>query len=93
MTRRFLRCPVVRTRTGLPKSTLYQLIADGKFPKQIRIGPRAVVWLEEDVDAWIDSKVAEAGATKPTGVGDVVVNTPRRPASVKDPRDNERLSR
>lgn len=93
MAHRILRRPVVKVKTGLPNSTLYQLIADGKFPKQFRIGKRAVGWLEADVDAWIDSKVADMGATKPTGFGNVVVSTPPRPASGKDLRDRDRLSR
>jgi prophage regulatory protein len=93
MTRRILRRPEVKTKTGLPNSTLYQLIAEGKFPKQFRIGNRAVGWLEDDVDAWIDSKVAPTGIANSTELGNVVVRTPPRPASVNDLRDRDRLSR
>jgi hypothetical protein len=37
MAHRILRFPAVRSKTGIPHSTLYQLIADGKFPKQFSI--------------------------------------------------------
>ena len=59
-TRRVLRRPEVEARTGLPRSTLYQRIKDGRFPAPIRIGARAVAWREEDVEAWLSS-LPEAG--------------------------------
>ena len=79
MAHRILRRSGVKTKTGLSNSTLYQLIAEGKFPKQISIGRRAVGWLEADVDAWIESKIADTGATKPAGFGNVAVRTSSRP--------------
>jgi prophage regulatory protein len=55
-----LRLPLVKTRTGLSRSTLYKQIADGKFPKPIRLGPRAVGWLESEIQAWIKERVDES---------------------------------
>lgn len=52
------RRPVVEARTGLPKSSLYALIAKGDFPKPIKIGARAVGWLDADVNDWIEKQVA-----------------------------------
>jgi len=43
----------VRRRTGLPRSSLYDAIRDGRFPKPLRITARAVRWRESDVEAWI----------------------------------------
>ena len=34
-----LRRPQVQQRTGLSRSTLYQYIKDGEFPKSIALGP------------------------------------------------------
>lgn len=31
---------------------------DPSFPKPVRLGPRAVGWLESEVDAWIESRIA-----------------------------------
>jgi prophage regulatory protein len=51
-----LRRPQVEQRTGLSRSTLYQYIQDGHFPRPRALGPRAVGWLESDVDAWIAAR-------------------------------------
>ena len=50
---RILRSPEVRARTGLSRSSLYNYIQRGLFPAQIKIGRRAVGWMEEDVTQWI----------------------------------------
>ena len=52
-----LRRPQVEQRTGLSRSTLYQYIKEGNFPKPIPLGPRAVGWLESDVCDWIAARV------------------------------------
>lgn len=52
-----LRLPEVLARTGLRRSTLYQQIADGQFPKPVHLGPRAVGWLEAEVSAWLEARV------------------------------------
>jgi len=53
----FLRRKQVETRTGLSRSTIYQYIKDGVFPKPVPLGPRAVGWLESDVSDWIAARV------------------------------------
>ena len=52
------RRPKVQVRTGLPKSSIYALMAKGAFPKPIKIGARAVGWLDSDIDAWIEAQVS-----------------------------------
>ncbi|MFM0319754.1 AlpA family phage regulatory protein [Paraburkholderia nemoris] len=42
-------------RVGLSKSEIYRRIQAGQFAKSISLGPRAVGWLESDIDAWIES--------------------------------------
>lgn len=37
-------------------STLYQKIAEGKFPKQIKLGARAVGWNRQEVIDWLASQ-------------------------------------
>jgi len=56
----FLRRKQVETRTGLSRSTIYQYIKDGAFPKPVPLGPRAVGWLESDVRDWIAARVRSA---------------------------------
>ena len=53
-----VRRPQVQVRTGLPKSSIYALMAKGAFPKPIKIGARAVGWLDSDIDAWIEAQVS-----------------------------------
>ena len=48
----FLRLQAVIHVTGLSRSTLYRLIADKRFPRPVRLGPRAVAWRRSDIDAW-----------------------------------------
>jgi prophage regulatory protein len=55
--KKFLRRGKVEERTGLPASTLYELIAKNAFPKQVKISPRIVVWLEDEIDAWMAAQV------------------------------------
>lgn len=47
----------VQARTGISRSGIYQKMADGEFPKSISLGPRAVGWLESNIDDWIQSRI------------------------------------
>lgn len=53
-----IRLSAVKERVGLSRSSIYQKIEQGTFPVQIRIGPRAVGWLDTDIDDWIDRQIA-----------------------------------
>jgi len=48
-----LRRKQVEARTGLSRSTIYLRIQEGKFPKPVNLGPRAVGWLENEIEAWL----------------------------------------
>ena len=52
-----LRRKQVEIRTGLARSTIYQYIKDGVFPKPVQLGPRAVGWIESEVSAWITERI------------------------------------
>jgi prophage regulatory protein len=56
-TRTILRLKQVKARTGLARSTLYERIKAGGFPRQVSLGARAVGWLESDIEAWITAQV------------------------------------
>ena len=56
---RILRRRDVSDRTGLARSTLYEMVTAGHFPAPVHLGPRAVGWLEAEVSAWIAARVAE----------------------------------
>lgn len=56
---RILRRGAVEARTGLRRSAIYQGIAEGTFPRQVRLGTKAVGWLEHEIDSWIEDRIAE----------------------------------
>ena len=49
---KFLRLPEVKRVTGKSRSAIYQGIADGTFPKPIKIGPRAIGFIESEIEAF-----------------------------------------
>jgi len=51
-----LRLPHVCEITGLCRSMVYQLEAERRFPRRIKIGIRAVGWLESEVQAWVAAR-------------------------------------
>lgn len=57
-----LRRKAVETRTGLSRSSLYEAMAKGRFPKPVRIGSRAVGWLESEIRSWIAQRVEQSRA-------------------------------
>lgn len=61
-----IRLPAVLERTGLGRSTLFAKIATNQFPRQIKLGARSSGWLAEDVDAWIQQRIA---ASRPADGG------------------------
>ena len=54
---KILRLKQVIEITGLSRSTIYAYISDGFFPKQIAIGERAVGWLSDDIEQWIQERI------------------------------------
>lgn len=59
MTEAILRLPEVKARTGLSRSSIYLQASRGSFPKPVRLGPRAVGWLESEVSGWVEARANE----------------------------------
>lgn len=57
-TLKILRLPQVCEVTGLCRSMIYQMEADRRFPRRIKISTRAVGWLEKEVNAWLIGRIA-----------------------------------
>ena len=57
---RFLRPSEVKEMTALSRSSIYRQIAAGTFPRQIQIGSNQVVWVKQQIEDWIDAKIAAA---------------------------------
>lgn len=53
----FLNLEQVVTKTTLCKSTIYELMKNGEFPKNFTVSGKRKAWLESDVEGWMMSKV------------------------------------
>jgi len=53
-----LRRKQVQARTGLSRSTMYDRIKAGTFPRPVALGPRAVGWPEDEVAALNAARIA-----------------------------------
>ena len=61
---RLLTLRDVMAATALSRSAIYALMAESRFPKPIRIGSRAVRWVEQEVLDFIASR-PRAGSDRP----------------------------
>ena len=50
---RLIRLPEVQRLTGLGRSTIYNLMGEGRFPRQRRVTPTIAVWSETEVHRWV----------------------------------------
>ena len=54
---RLIRLPEVLQRTGYGQAWIYRLISEGRFPAPVKIGVRAVAFVESEIDEWIDAVI------------------------------------
>ena len=55
----FIRLEAVKRATGLGRSTIYDLMSTGSFPKPVKIGNgKAVAWSTREVASWQRDKLA-----------------------------------
>jgi prophage regulatory protein len=57
MSNAMLRLPQVKIKVGLSPSSIYSAIAEKRFPQPVRLGARAVCWLESEVDDWVNKRI------------------------------------
>ena len=57
---RILRMPQVRDRVPWSPATIYRKMADGTFPKGVKLGPNSRGWTESSIDRWIAEREAAA---------------------------------
>ena len=66
---RFIRLSEVMSRTGYGRTSIYRKMEDGSFPNSLKLGgppknpnefdSRAIAWIEEEVDQWIESRIQD----------------------------------
>jgi len=54
-----IRLKVVVQRTGLPISSIYEMMDNDEFPHSVELSERRVAWVEAEIDAWIAARIAE----------------------------------
>lgn len=59
---RILRFPDAERRTGLSRSTIYNRIRANAFPRPVRLGVRAVGFVEQEVNSYLASLAGNRGA-------------------------------
>ena len=57
---RLIRLNDVKKLTGLSRSSIYAMINTGRFPRQVRLGERAVAWPEPEISDWIEQRIEKS---------------------------------
>jgi len=65
---RLLPMRAVRDQVALHPATIYGMIKDDEFPKPIKMGRRSL-WIESEVQAWIQARIAESRPDQSMGQG------------------------
>ncbi len=60
--KKFIKLPTVMDLTGYRRTSIFDKVAEGSFPAPVKLGPRAVAWVSEEIEEWMDARVAERDA-------------------------------
>ena len=52
-----VRLSKVSELTGKGRSSIYESISAGEFPKPVKINKRAVAWVLSEVEEWIEERI------------------------------------
>lgn len=55
---RFLKLKEVMRLTALGRTSIYNFMNEGKFPKSIPLTAKAVAWLESEVQGWMNERLS-----------------------------------
>ena len=57
-----LKLTEVQKMTGLSRSSIYSYIDKGLFPTQVKLGERSVAWVDQEITAWVESRISARDA-------------------------------
>lgn len=52
-----IRLKEVKEYTGLGRSSIYEKMNNGLFPKSVSLGDRAVAWVDSEITDWVQDKI------------------------------------
>lgn len=55
---RILRLQAVMERVGYSRTQIYEKVKNGTFPRQVKLGDRAVGWPEHEIEAFLSKRIA-----------------------------------
>ncbi|WP_342650477.1 AlpA family transcriptional regulator [Pseudomonas sp. REB1044] len=70
--RRILRLPEVELRTGFKRAHIYNLMSQGRFPKSVSLGARAVGWDSVAIEMWVEERISEGAPLSSSVRGEAV---------------------
>jgi len=56
---KILRRKDIENQFGLSRSTIYAMMANGRFPKPVKLGHRAVGWRSDELQSWFENMQEE----------------------------------
>ena len=59
---KILRLPQVIERTSLRRSTIYEMMGNGSFPRPVKLNRRSNGWIEHEISDWVESRIAKRSA-------------------------------
>ena len=57
MTNKIIKLPKVMEMTTFCRTTIYRLIKQGEFPRQIKLAERSSGWLESEVSDYLETRI------------------------------------
>jgi prophage regulatory protein len=62
--RRLIRWAEVKKRTGLSRTTIWREVRARRFPPPVSMSPGTSAWVEEEIDAAIEQRIAARNASR-----------------------------
>lgn len=63
----FIRLPELQARIGLKRTAIYDAIKAGSFPHPVKLGTRAVAWVESEIVDWQQAQMARRDGSIASG--------------------------
>lgn len=60
MSHNLIRLTEVQRRTGYSKAWIYKLLKEKRFPAAVKIGSRAIAFVESEINDWVNQRIAES---------------------------------